>query len=227
MLYNLCMEKSLNENLVVLLSSNRLSSYCYGNVTYDIALERYLYNIELSKALYPVLSILEVSLRNRINDAIEKIIKQDWMLEELACQDILLKSEYKKLQDAKNKLINKHKTITKENLIAELSLGFWVHLCTKKYKTKLWHRKNFFRIVFADYPNFSEFDKLSRVFPLLKLLLDLRNRIFHHEIILNNPLGVENCYYSMRKLLSYISQESLLYLDRICDFREIIKKQKP
>ena len=221
------MEKSLNENLVVLLSASRLSSYCYGNATYDIALERYLYNIELSKALYPVLSILEVSLRNRINEAMEKVIKQNWLIEELACQDILLKSEYRKLQDAKSKLINKRKTITKENLISELSLGFWVHLCTKKYKIKLWHKKNFFRIVFADYPDFSEFDKLSKVFPLLRLLLDLRNRIFHHEIILNNPMGVENCYNSTRKLLGFISQESLLYLDRICDFREIVKKQKP
>ena len=65
------MPKTLENNLVNLFSSNRLSSYKYDiNDTDSIALERYLYNIEVSKSLYPLLSILEISLRNRINQAI-------------------------------------------------------------------------------------------------------------------------------------------------------------
>lgn len=112
-------------------------------------------------------------------------------------------------------------------MIAELSLGFWVHLCTKRYKTALWHRQGFFRIVFADYPDFSEFDKLGKIFPILNLLLKLRNRIFHHEIIINHPYGIYNCYNDLRKLLGFISKDSLLSLDKICDFNNVIKKQKP
>ena len=69
------MIKSLENSLVKLFSSNRLSSYRYdNNDTTAIILERYLYNIELSKSLYPLLSILEISLRNRINEAIETVI---------------------------------------------------------------------------------------------------------------------------------------------------------
>ena len=221
------MEKSIHKSLINLLSDCRLSSYKYGNADEQIALERYLYNIELSKAFYPILSLIEVSLRNRLNEAIDKTVKPDWLIQELSEQNILLDSEYKKLQEAKSKLLKKRKAITKDHLIAELSLGFWIHLCTKKYKAQLWHRKNFFRIVFSDYSDFTEFDKLSKVFPLLQLLLTLRNRIFHHEIIINNPNGLENCYKSLRQLLGYISQDSLIYLDRICTFRELITKQKP
>lgn len=223
------MAKILYENLINLFSIARLSSYQYSpKDTTAIALERYLYNIELSKALYPLLSILEIALRNRINQAIETTIKHDWLMQELQQQSVLLPHEYKKLLEAHHKLLTKkHKNISKDDLIAELSLGFWVHLCTKRYKTALWHRQGFFRIVFADYPDFSEFDKLGKIFPILNLLLKLRNRISHHEIIINHPYGICNCYNDLRKLLGFISKDSLLYLDRICDFNNVITKQKP
>ena len=223
------MNEVLQNNLIELFSNNRLKSYKFNSSDdNNIALKRYLYNIEISKALYPLLSILEISLRNRINKAIENIIKQNWLIDEIEQQCILLDNEHKKLLDAKKKLINKgHKQISKDDLIAELSLGFWIHLCTKRYKTALWHKQSFFRTVFADYPNFSEFDKLSKIFPILQLMLKLRNRIFHHEIVINHPYGIANCYNDLRKLLGFISNDSLQYLDKICDFQEIITKQKP
>ena len=223
------MAKTLEDNLVNLFSSNRLSFYKYDSKDTDsMALERYLYNIEVLKSLYPLLSILEISLRNRINQAIETVVKSNWLLNELNNQNILLQNEYKKLLDAKQKLLNKgHKNICTDDLIAELSLGFWIHLCTKRYKTVLWHRQGFFRTVFADYPNFSEFDKLSKVFPILQLMLKLRNRVFHHEIIINHSYGINNCYKDLRRLLGYISKDSIVYLDKICDFNNIITKQKP
>ena len=102
------MSKTLENNLINLFSSNRLSSNKYDiNDTDSIAFERYLFNIEVSKSLYPLLSILEISLRNRINQAIETVIKQDWILKELNQQSILLPNEHKKLLDAKQKLTNK------------------------------------------------------------------------------------------------------------------------
>lgn len=222
------MTEILQENLIALFSENRLKSYNFNCDDNAIVLERYLYNIEVSKALYPLLSILEISLRNRINKAIERVIQTDWLLKELQYQNILLDNEYKKLLDAHKKLINKgYKNIGKDDLIAELSLGFWVHLCTKRYKTALWHKQDFFRTVFADYPNFSEFDKLSKVFPILQIMLKLRNRVFHHEIIINHPYGIINCYNDLKRLLGFISKDSLLYLEKICDFQEVIAKQKP
>ena len=223
------MVKTLEENLVELFSTNRLNSYKYdNNDTNFILLERYLYNIEVSKALYPILSILEISLRNRINEAIEKTIKQDWLMHEIHSQNILLTGEFNKLQDAKQKLIKKgHKNFTKDDLIAELSLGFWIYLCGRKYKNTLWHKKDFFKTVFADYPNFSEFDKLGKITPILQLMLKLRNRVFHHEIVVNYPYGIQNCYNELRRLLSYISKDSVLYLNKICDFNSVVAKKKP
>lgn len=219
------MSKMVKNNLVDLFSLNRLNSYRYNeNDTDDIILERYLYNIEISKSLYPILSILEISLRNRISQAIDNIISSNWLTKELNQQSILLPNEHKKLLEAKQKLLKKgHQNFSENDLIAELSLGFWIHLCTKKYKTKLWHQKGFFKSVFADYPNFSEFDKLGKIFPILNLMLKLRNRVFHHEIIINNTYGITNCYNDLKKLLGYISKDSVVFLDKICDFNKKIK----
>lgn len=223
------MVNSLQENLIDLFSLNRLKSYKFNiNDDNTVALERYLFNIDVSKALYPLLSVLEVSLRNRLNKAIETTFTTNWLIKEIKQQDILFDNEHKKLLEAQCKLLKKgQKVVSNDDLIAELSLGFWIHLCSKKYKTKLWHKKDFFRIVFADYPNFSEFDKLSKIFPLLQLMLKLRNRVFHHEIVINNPYGIENCYNDLKNLLGYISRDGVSYLDRICDFKEVITKQKP
>ena len=93
------MTEILQENLIALFSENRLKSYNFNCDDNAIVLERYLYNIEVSKALYPLLSILEISLRNRINKAIERVIQADWLLKELQYQNILLDNEYKKLLD--------------------------------------------------------------------------------------------------------------------------------
>lgn len=223
------MENQTETNLINLFSVNRLNSYKYDtNDDSSILLERYLYNIEVSKALYPLLSLLEISLRNRINQAIEDTIQKDWLMKELNGQNILLTGEFNKLQDAKQKLLKKgHKNFTKDDLIAELSLGFWIYLCGRKYKNTLWHKVGFFKTVFTDYPNFSEFDKLGKISPVLQLMLKIRNRIFHHEIIINHPYGVINCYNDLRRLLGYISKDSLLYLDKICDFNNVIAKKKP
>ena len=221
------MNNNANQKFIKLISLNRLSSYKFSDVDDELLiLKRYLYNIEVSKALYPLLSLLEISLRNSINNAIENTIKQNWLVEELKKQDILKDKEYKILKETEVKLARSRKTITAGNLIAELSLGFWVHLCTKKYKIRLWHTKDFFRQVFSDYPNFSDFDKLTKIYPSLRLTLDIRNRIFHHEIIINNPDGIENCYEGIKTLLSYISKDCLSFLNEVCEFKKVLK-QKP
>lgn len=59
-----------------------------------------------------------------------------------------------------------------------------------------------------------------------KNILILRNRIFHHEIIINNKNGIENMYDKVERVLYSLSKD---YADLFKDsfrFKEIIK-QKP
>lgn len=216
-----------NQEFVDNISSERLKVYKSSEQEdFSTLLERYIYNIKISEAFYPILSILEIALRNKIYNAIDKLIKQNWLLSELESQNILLDNEYKILLDASKKLHFKYKKITKGALITELSFGFWVNLCKKAYKTIIWDKKGVFELVFPNFSAQNTMDRTKFISSDLKNILQLRNRIFHHETIINNKLGIENCYNIAEKLLSYISKEQLELSQNISRFKDIIK-QKP
>ena len=62
------------DELAVILSRERLDGYLghvHCNNSKNDALITYSWNIELSQALYPVLQILEIALRNSVHDAID------------------------------------------------------------------------------------------------------------------------------------------------------------
>ncbi len=189
-------------------------------------LKRYIYNIKISEAFYPILSMLEIALRNRIHNAIDKLIKKDWLLSETHSQNLLLNNERKILLDAAKKIQVKKKELTKGALIAELSFGFWINLCKKAYKTIIWDKKGVFEFVFPDFPIEQEMDRMKFMSADLKNILQLRNRIFHHETIINNKLGVQNCYNIIERILSYVSSEYFGILKSVSNFYTIIK-QKP
>ena len=151
----------------------------YGDDSNDILLEKYIYNLKVSESLYPALSLLEVTLRNKICYAIETLICKDWLINELNQQDLLLDKEYKKLVETANKIEKGGKKVTNDRLISELTFGFWIHLCTKSYKPKFWDKKGFIELVFPNYTISSNLRNISLIQKDLRDVLKLRNRISH------------------------------------------------
>lgn len=198
----------------------------YGKESIDILIERYIYNLKLSEAFYPALSLLEITLRNKICNAIEKLICKDWLINELKIQNILENKEYQKLLDSANKIKKAGKTITNDRLVSEMTLGFWIHLCTKSYKPKLWDKKGFFELVFPNYTNNGQLRKIAPIQNNLLAILRLRNRIFHHEIIINGKQTPQEQYQTIIDMLHLLSNEAELLLQKISRFNDIIK-QKP
>ena len=233
MLVALCYNKVMNrqilhtENLIKEITTARLSSYNTGNNLSDEALlENYIYNIKVAEAFYPALALLEVTLRNKLCFAIESSIKSNWLLAELENQQILDDKEYSKLLESANKLKNTNKKITNDRLIAEMTFGFWIHLFTKSYKPKLWDKKGFFEKVF---PNYSRKNNIRSIAPIqndLMTILRLRNRIFHHEIIINGKISVESYYQIIMNLLYLMSADMSKLLQNTSRLEQLIK-QKP
>jgi len=212
------------EKLLEIITPIRLRSY--GTESNDILLEKYIYNLKLSESFYPAISVLEITLRNEISNAIEKMICKNWLINELNKQNILTDKEYQKLLESANKIKKSGKKITNDRLISELTLGFWVHLCTKSYKPKLWDKKGFFESVFPNYDNNGELRKIAPIQNDLLAILRLRNRIFHHEIIINGNKTPQEQYQLILNLLHLLStdMENLLY--NVSRF-QTIQKQKP
>ena len=212
------------DELLEIITPVRISAY--GKESIDILIERYIYNLKLSEAFYPALSLLEITLRNKICNAIEKLICKDWLTNELKIQNILENKEYQKLLDSANKIKKAGKTITNDRLVSEMTLGFWIHLCTKSYKPKLWDKKGFFELVFPNYTNNGQLRKIAPIQNNLLAILRLRNRIFHHEIIISGKLTPQEQYQIIADMLHLLSNEAELLLQKISRFNDIIK-QKP
>ena len=111
------------------ISESRLNSFKLAETdTQDVLCRRYIDNIRLSESLYPSLSLLEVALRNAIDFAIETLIKQNWLFEEVKAQNLLKQNDYSKLLEANNTIIKNYGEAnrTKGKLISELNFGFWI-----------------------------------------------------------------------------------------------------
>ena len=210
--------------LTKVLTSERLSSY--GTDNSNILIEKYIYNLKLSEAFYPAISLLEVVLRNRITSAIEKLYFKDWLIAELDKQNILAKKEYQKLLETRDKIIKTGKKVTNDRLISEMTLGFWIHLCTKTYRPKLWDRRGFFETVFPNYVSNKELRSIAPIQNDLLSILRLRNRIFHHEIIINGNKSPIEQYQIVLNIIHLLSKDTETLLKSISRF-ETVLKQKP
>jgi hypothetical protein len=198
----------------------------YGDDSYEILLEKYIYNLKVSESLYPALSLLEVTLRNKICYAIEALICKDWLINELNQQNLLFDKEYKKLIETADKIEKDGKKVTNDRLISELTFGFWIYLCTKSYKPKFWDKKGFIELVFPNYTVSSNFRNISLIQKDLRDVLKLRNRISHQEIIINGNRTPEESYKLIQTLLHTLSSGMYALLEDISRFNAITK-QKP
>jgi len=101
MWYNTGMEKLKKYRSTI--SIERLQSFIRPDETdvdINVLLERYKDNILISQAFYPVLSILEITLRNAIDTMLITYYGKDWIEKELQKQNILQDYEYGKLKEA-------------------------------------------------------------------------------------------------------------------------------
>lgn len=215
---------NFQQELIDTITPVRLKAY--GEDSNEILIEKYIYNLKVSEAFYPALSLLEVTLRNKICYAIEALICKDWLINELNQQNILFDKEYKKLIETADKIEKDGKKVTNDRLISELTFGFWIHLCTKSYKPKFWDKKGFIELVFPNYTVSSNLRNISLIQKDLRDVLKLRNRISHQEIIINGNRTPEESYKLIQMLLYTLSSGMYALLEDISRFNAITK-QKP
>ena len=174
------------------------------------SIEVYEKNLLLSKKYYIPLSILEVSLRNAINTHFEKFYGAGWLINEAS---FLQRDQIKKIEEAKHKIRARKEEISKEKLLAELSLGFWVNLFKKPYEQQM--RISSLRQIFSNLPKKEE-KHISRkeLFAALNHIRNFRNRIFHHEKIVGKQV-FQNIEQEINDMIGYLDQELLDFSQRL------------
>jgi hypothetical protein len=165
------------------------------------SLDEYIVNLIVSKNAYIPLSVLEVALRNSIDRFLSDTVGSQWYENEI----FLTKDGIKKVEEAKNILQSRREEISKNKVIAELSLGFWVNLFKKPYDKKM--RINDLKKIFPNLPHPKEqFINREIIFKELNRIRNFRNRIFHHEKVINkdNYKSVQNEIF---QILRYFDAE--------------------
>ena len=172
------MDKSTFANIEKSISPERLAAYKADGVSNKIAIARYIYNIELSKSLYPIINIFEVTLRNSIDKALEKFFDAPEWNNVIPLTD----TEKRMIDEAKTKIVQKNQTYSHNRLVSQLTLGFWVALMGRKYNTQ---KFQFFIIKNIFHGCSSEQKSTTAVQKNLNEIRFLRNRIAHHRRILH------------------------------------------
>jgi len=167
------------------ISRARLDAYRNGGSDLDM-ISNYLWNMQLSEALYPTLQSLEIALRNTIHHNARNQFGRDFWFDNPVAFP-LKQNESKSLATAKRKLRNLPQPWPVGKLVAELSFGFWTGLLQKPYDVPLWRGSaNNYQMLRDCFPSAPRHmynrDRLYRRYDQIR---DLRNRVFHHEPIWN------------------------------------------
>ena len=173
------------------------------------SMDTYEANLKRSKQMYIPLSVLEVSLRNSIDQVFSKLYGGGWLINEAS---FLHQKELEKLFHAKDKLRSRHEEITKEKLVAELTFGFWTGLFKTLYDVQM--RIGILKQIF---PNLPPRDKIliNRKILSSKLnhIREFRNRVFHHENILKSKY--DTIEEDIDEILVYLDEDLREFATRV------------
>ena len=205
------------QQLKYYLSSPRFNVYlAKTNNDFDKACQFYKANIELSEAFYPILSVLEISLRNAVHEALKTRFQDEYWFKNCLPVEFL-----PFVLEATQKLTAQRKTITADRVIAELNFGFWSRLFNQRYTSLFWKP---LRLIFKNTPK--HLRQRNTIADALYRIRTLRNRIYHYEPIFGNWQDIENRYNEMQVFLMWLDNDLPKLLTDIDRFADILKKVK-
>lgn len=142
------------------------------------ALELYVWNAEMSGALFNMIHYVEVVLRNALFGQIIRLHSSTGSSGEwYERADWFNASAMDDIDRARRRLLAKDKPVTAARVLTELPLGFWRYLMSRAYHRVFWEPG--FRYAFPNLPN--AIDRRGEVADRIEHVYLLRNRIAHHE----------------------------------------------
>lgn len=186
-------------NLLSSLSFSRFKPYLVSaGYNHEYAFSLYLYNARLSKASLFPLHILEVSLRNRINDIFCHSFGEQWC-HDLAFRQLLTDASRTTL----DKAIERAKSRDTADIVATLSFDFWSNLFRSEYDRALWQTR-----MHELLPNAAK--SRSDFQQAVRKINTFRNRIAHYEPIYK--LDISQIHAELLDMLAWISTDTSLWV---------------
>ncbi len=208
--------------LVSSISKPRLTKYLQAERGDERrALSLYHWNSQLAQALYLPLQSWEIILRNRLSAFfIFKYGEAKWPYHAQALRNFN-RNDRRRLDQTIERLRRglgiSHPTT--DQIVAALSAGFWVSQFGRDYAAQYGWKNNLrFRIFTNDGEMGRELANL-----MCNELLDLRNRVAHHEPIFHLPL--DRMRRNLERLIAGMCGPSAAFLSSACSFSEVWKNK--
>jgi len=186
----------------------------------DKAMLYYKINLQISEAFYPILSILEVALRNSLNRELTKHFgTTEWHTHIAAT--IGLKGINQEITNATRFITKRGETINSSKIVSELTLGFWVRVLNVEYEKILWKS---LRLAFPYLPKQER--KRHRVSVPLNNIRNFRNRVYHNEPIAWNFDKLVSIYDEINEVLGWLNSELPQFAKEIGRFELVMIQAK-
>lgn len=170
-----------NDELRRALSPTRLQSYRQDHFEKDDSvLQRYVWNVALSTTLLPTIHVLEVGLRNAVHHAATSAFGSDMWFDNVSQLNVSgSRKDARSVGAARRVLRHRKRPETADDIVAELTFGYWVHLFRADLEIP------FVRRVISDVIPYAPSTSRQRkvLSGPLQQFLHIRNRIGHHEPI--------------------------------------------
>jgi hypothetical protein len=173
----------------------------------------YRWNLQVSEAFLPALSCLEICMRNAMHEQLTaKYHRADWWTPAPLGQH-----EGYIVQRAREDLLRRKGTDPgTDDIVAELSFGFWVSLLSRHYDRRFW-----VPALHKAFPGYrgsrkdlhDNFDAMRR----------FRNRVMHHEPVHHRHLAADHA--KIYRLLGSIEPEATAWLLDFDRVPEILAKR--
>jgi hypothetical protein len=214
----------MNYNTIVetIISKERLQPYLnLHSDNLEKAITHYKANILISESFYPLISILEVGLRNSIDRQLSRKFNCEKWYEDIEFIKIATRHQINKISESRANIQSTKKEATSGRIISELTFGYWTSLFDTKFEHDLW--KNL-RFSFPNCPKKQR--KRKTVSGKLNMIRKFRNRIFHHEPISWNLTALNAYKEDIIEAINWLDKDLLKWLDELNHVDEIINKYK-
>jgi len=192
-----------------IISKERMMPYLARNQNdLDKAILHYKINILISEAFYPLLSVLEIGLRNSIDYQLTKAFNDRQWFE--CDQFVKFATNYQtnRIAEARKSLVQAQKEYTPGRMISELPFGFWTSLFDAHFEKTLW--KNL-RLAFPNCPKQNR--KRKAMSTKFNSIRKLRNRIFHHEAISWSLVSLNQYKQGLSEGIEWLDKDLLAWTD--------------
>ena len=179
------------------------------------ALRLYVWKTAMSEALYGPLQGLEVVLRNAVNRELCAKYGDQWFRN--AKPALFIDQQAEKLEKTISRF-DKSRVLTVNDVVADLSFGFWSDLFDHQMYDELW--KQTLHKAFSHRPKGV---KRNTIAIPVKRLNTLRNRIAHHEPIWNRDLQKD--YDLIIELTSWIAPIASDWMEHQSRFAQVLQAQ--